>query len=132
MYSFGVLVLELVTGRRPTDDMFEGGTSLSKWVKSRYHGREESVVDPALASEARSQMPEVKKMWEVATGELLELGLVCSQEKPSSRPTMLDAADDLDRLRKYLSGDTTATFASSLGLSSSSTVGETSMSIFDD
>ncbi|KAF7124423.1 hypothetical protein RHSIM_Rhsim12G0184800 [Rhododendron simsii] len=37
-------------------------------------------------------------------------------------PTMLDAADDLDRLKRYLVGDTTATFASTLGISSS-TVG---------
>ena len=56
---------------------------------------------------------------EVAIGELMDLGILCTQESPSTRPTMLDAADDLDRLKRYLSGDTTATFASSLGISSS-------------
>ncbi|OMO85627.1 hypothetical protein CCACVL1_10073 [Corchorus capsularis] len=44
---------------------------------------------------------------------------IAVEETPSTRPTMLDAADDLDRLKRYLSGDTTATFASSLGISSS-------------
>ncbi|KAK3000653.1 hypothetical protein RJ639_022403 [Escallonia herrerae] len=58
-------------------------------------------------------------MSEVAIGELIELGILCTQESPSTRPAMLDAADDLDRLKRYLSGDTTATFASSLGISSS-------------
>lgn len=67
----------------------------------------------------RDQSPEVKKMWEVAIGELAELGILCTQDSPSTRPTMLDAADDLDRLKRYLMGDTTATFASSLGISSS-------------
>lgn len=119
VYSFGILVLEMVTRKRPTDDMFVGGLSLHKWVKSHYHGRVEKVVDSSLLRAAKDQSPEVKKMWEVATGELIELGLLCTQESPSTRPTMLDAADDLDRLKRYLFGDTTATFASSLGISSS-------------
>ncbi|KAF9615656.1 hypothetical protein IFM89_025606 [Coptis chinensis] len=79
----------------------------------------ERVIDSSLMVAARDQAPEVMKMWETAIAELLELGLFCTQEAPSSRPTMLDAADDLDRLKRYLNGDTTATFASSLGISSS-------------
>ncbi|CDO98245.1 unnamed protein product [Coffea canephora] len=95
VYSFGVMVLEMVTRKRPTDDMFVGGLSLHRYVKR------------------------FKKMSEVAIGELIELGILCTQDSPSARPTMLDAADDLNRLKKYLGGDTTATFASSLGISSS-------------
>lgn len=118
MYSFGVLVLEMVTRRKPTDDMFESGLSLHKWVKNHYHGRADAVVDPALARMVRDQTPEVRRMSDVAIGELLELGILCTQESTSTRPTMMDAADDLDRLKRYLGGDTTATFASSLGFSS--------------
>jgi hypothetical protein len=119
VYSFGILVLEMVTRKRPTDDMFGGGLSLHKWVKSHFHGRVERVVDPSLVAALRDLSPLVKKMKEVAIGELMELGILCTQESSSTRPTMLDAADDLDRLKRYLTGDTTATFASSLGISSS-------------
>ncbi|GFZ11885.1 leucine-rich receptor-like protein kinase family protein [Actinidia rufa] len=122
VYSFGVLVLEMVTRKRPTDDMFVGALSLHRWVKSHYHGRVEQVIDSSLVRAMKDQSSEVKKMWEVAIGELMELGILCTQDSPSTRPTMLDAADDLDRLKGYLTGDTTATFASSLGISSS-TVG---------
>jgi hypothetical protein len=66
----------------------------------------------------RDQTPEVRRMSNVAISELLELGILCTQEHASARPTMMDAADDLDRLKRYLGGDTTATFASSLGFSS--------------
>ncbi|TKY48002.1 putative leucine-rich repeat receptor serine/threonine-protein kinase [Spatholobus suberectus] len=124
VYSFGILVLEMVTRRRPTDDMFVGGLSLHIWVKSHFHGRVEKVVDPDLVTASRDQSQEVKKMWEVAIAELIELGLLCTQESPLTRPTMLDAADDLDRLKRYLNGDTTGTFASSLGISSSTIGGE--------
>ncbi|KAL5574420.1 hypothetical protein UlMin_016119 [Ulmus minor] len=119
VYSFGILVLEMVTRKRPIDDMFVGGLSLPRWVKSHYQGRLEKVVDSSLLRASRDQSPEVKKMWEVAIGALIELGILCTQESPSTRPTMLDAAYDLDRLKRYLTGDTTATFASSLGISSS-------------
>ena len=109
----------MVTRKRPTDDMFVGDLSLHRWVKSHYHGRVEKVVDSSLIRASRDKSPEVKRMWEVAIGELIELGILCTQETPSTRPTMLIAADDLDRLKRYLSGDTTATFFSSLGISSS-------------
>ncbi|CAI9113846.1 OLC1v1014531C1 [Oldenlandia corymbosa var. corymbosa] len=101
-------------GYIPPDDL-----SLPKYVKQQYHRQIEKIVDASLMRAMKVETPEVKKMWEVAIGELIELGILCTQDSPSARPTMLDAADDLDRLKKYLNGDTTATFASSLGISSS-------------
>ncbi|CAL9158986.1 unnamed protein product [Musa hybrid cultivar] len=120
VYSFGIMVLETVTRKRPTDGMFGEGLSLQRWVKQQYRSRLESIVDSRLMREACDQSLEVRNMYEVAIVELLELGLVCSHESPSGRPTMLDAADDLDRLKHYLGGETTATFTSSIGVSSSS------------
>ncbi|KAL1563845.1 non-specific serine/threonine protein kinase [Salvia divinorum] len=119
VYSFGVVVLEMVTGKRPTDDMFVGGLSLQSYVRSHFHSEAERVVDTALLRALGEKTDEVKRMWEVAIVELMELGLLCTRESPSTRPTMLDCADDLDRLKTYLNGDTTATFASSHGISSS-------------
>lgn len=109
----------MVTRKRPTDDMFVGGLNLHRHVKNHYHRQIEKIVDSSLIRALKDEAPEEKKMWEVALGELIELGILCTQDSPSTRPTMLDAADDLDRLKKYLSGDTTVTFASSLGISSS-------------
>lgn len=119
VYSFGVLVLEMVTRKRPTDDKFAGGLNLHKYVKHHYHMQMENAVDNSLIRALRDQTTEVRRMWEVAIGELVELGILCTQESPFMRPTMLDCADDLDRLKRYLSGDTTATFSSSLGIPSS-------------
>lgn len=106
MYSFGVLVLEMVTRKKPTDDMFEPGLSLSKWVKIHYHSHADTVVDPELERMVWDQMPEERRVSNVAIAELLELGIVCTQEQPSARPTMMDAANDLNRLKQYLGGNT--------------------------
>lgn len=119
MYSYGVLVLEMVTRKRPTDDMFAGEVSLIKWVKSQFQGRVEKVIDSAMIRATRGMEAEERSMWEVGIGELIELGLVCTQDSPASRPTMQDVADDLDRLKRYLTGNSSLAFASSLGLSSS-------------
>jgi hypothetical protein len=75
------------------------------------------VVDPALARMVQDQMPEIRRMLDVAISELLELGILCTQEHASARATMMDAADDLDRLKRYIGGETTCTFDSSLGFS---------------
>ncbi|XP_008790142.2 putative leucine-rich repeat receptor-like serine/threonine-protein kinase At2g24130 isoform X2 [Phoenix dactylifera] len=124
VYSFGILVLEIVTRKRPTDDMFIEGLSLQMWVKNHYHDQLENVIDYFLMQDLQDKSPEVRNMWEVAIVELLELGLICTQEAPSTRPTMLDAADDLDRLKHYLGCDKTATFTSSRGISSSTITGD--------
>ncbi|OMO85628.1 hypothetical protein CCACVL1_10074 [Corchorus capsularis] len=117
VYSFGVVVLEMVTRKRPTDDMFMGGLNLHKWVESHYHeGRVEKVVDCSLIKAWLDQSRKIKMKWEVAIGELAVLGVLCTQDNPSARPTMLDAADDLSHLKRYLNG-ATATFASSLRIS---------------
>ncbi|KAK3136974.1 hypothetical protein QOZ80_5BG0445900 [Eleusine coracana subsp. coracana] len=81
VYSFGVLVLEIVAGRKNTDMWFESeadesGTLLSYWMK----GTPLEAMDPSLDC----QTPE---------GEVLKcvhLGLLCVQENPADRPTMLD------------------------------------------
>lgn len=99
--------------------MFTQGLNLHKYVKNHYHRQMENVVDTSLVRALREQSPEVQRTWEVAIREMIELGILCTQESPAMRPTMLDCADDLDHLKKYLNGDITATFSSSLGISSS-------------
>ncbi|KAE8735447.1 putative leucine-rich repeat receptor-like serine/threonine-protein kinase [Hibiscus syriacus] len=46
VYSFGVLLLEIVSGRRPIDN--EAGSSLHEWVKSHYPHKLEPIVKQAL------------------------------------------------------------------------------------
>ncbi|WOK99977.1 hypothetical protein Cni_G08689 [Canna indica] len=116
VYSFGVVVLEMITGKRPTEEMFDGGLSLVNWVKCHYGSQLENILDSSLLTEVREQIPEVKNVLEVAVMELIEVGLVCTQEAASARPTMISIADDLDKLKQYLGGDTVATFTSSHAL----------------
>ncbi|CAL4943607.1 unnamed protein product [Urochloa decumbens] len=84
VYSFGVLILEIVTGRRNTDmsesASDESGSLLTyvwdHWLK----GTTLDIVDPSM--DCRVPESEVLKC--------IHLALLCVQENPADRPSMLD------------------------------------------
>lgn len=105
VYSFGVLVLEIVTGRPPTDVLIHEGSSLHDWVKRQYPHNIESIVKQALERWLPlGLLPlQYNKIWQDVIMELIELGLVCTQNNPSTRPSMVDVAQEIGRLKDYLS-----------------------------
>ncbi|XP_048136739.1 LRR receptor-like serine/threonine-protein kinase EFR [Rhodamnia argentea] len=55
VYSFGVLLLDIFTGKHPTDGMFKDGTTFQEYAKTALHGRAEEIVEPSLLQEASSE-----------------------------------------------------------------------------
>nr|KYP58792.1 Receptor-like protein kinase HSL1 [Cajanus cajan] len=78
IYSFGVVILELVTGRPPIDPEEYGENDLVKWVSSALeHEGLDHVIDPTLDSKYREEINKV-----------LSIGLHCTTFVPTARPTM--------------------------------------------
>ncbi|CAN6973121.1 unnamed protein product [Brassica oleracea var. botrytis] len=75
-YAFGVLLLEIVCGRKPTDS---GTFFLVDWVMG-LHARGEilSAIDPRLGSDYDGEEARVA----------LAVGLLCCHQNPASRPSM--------------------------------------------
>lgn len=86
VYGFGILILEMLTGRRPTDAMFTGGLSLHKLVSSAFPGRLGEVLDPHLSHEQQRTCDRV--LMQRYMVPLVEVGLLCSMESPKDRPGM--------------------------------------------
>lgn len=86
VYSFGVLLLEMVTGRRPTDVLFHQGSSLHEWVKSRFPDRLDYIVDQAIGRFIPSKLQQVyyQQIRREVIVELVELGLMCTKEVVNS------------------------------------------------
>ncbi|PIA54652.1 hypothetical protein AQUCO_00900902v1, partial [Aquilegia coerulea] len=54
VYSYGILLLELFTGKKPTDEMFVGELDLPKWVSMALPDRIMDIVDSALRGKGNS------------------------------------------------------------------------------
>jgi serine/threonine protein kinase len=51
IYSYGILVLEMITGRRPTDNTFEGTSGIHKYVEMAIKNSVMDIIDMDLATE---------------------------------------------------------------------------------
>lgn len=80
VYSFGVILLELVTGQRPTDKEEFGDNNLVGWVKLHVENKNSlEVLDPAL----RGTGAEYEMI------QYLNIACDCLDDVPARRPTML-------------------------------------------
>ncbi|CAL5037212.1 unnamed protein product [Urochloa decumbens] len=106
VYSFGVMLLEMISGKRPTDVIAEEGHGLHDWAKNRClrYDDVDAVVDRWLPRDLPSALPfgpPASKMEQVVVVmELLELGVACSQLVPSMRPNMDEMAHEIACLRE--------------------------------
>ncbi|KAF6134541.1 hypothetical protein GIB67_022281 [Kingdonia uniflora] len=90
VYSYGVVLLELLTGKRPMDEAFlEEGTKLVTWVKAVVNKeREEYAIDSGLGC---CPLAEVKGVFCIA--------LKCLESDPSNRPTMAEVLKMLEQIK---------------------------------
>ncbi|XP_042500424.1 receptor protein kinase-like protein ZAR1 [Macadamia integrifolia] len=92
VYSYGVILLEMITGRSP---MVQVGTSemdLVRWIQLCIEEKKplSDVLDPFLAGESGS--------WEEEIVAALKIALACVQTSPDRRPSMRYVSDALDKL----------------------------------
>ncbi|CAA7392935.1 unnamed protein product [Spirodela intermedia] len=90
VYGFGVLVLEVVTGKKPVEYQEDDVVVLCDLVRAALEeGRVEESVDPRLMGDFPSDeaVPVVK------------LGLICTSQVPSNRPDMGDVVTILELIR---------------------------------
>lgn len=84
VYSFGILLLELISGRRPVEKVSQ--TPIVDWALSlAREGKFREIADPRLNGEFVDE--EVKRVVYIA--------LVCADNLPEKRPTMLEVVDFL-------------------------------------
>lgn len=88
-YSFGVVLLELVTGKPPVDVELFGEKDLVKWVCSTMeHEGVEHVLDSRLDMGFKEEMVRV-----------LHIGLLCASSLPINRPAMRRVVKMLQEVR---------------------------------
>lgn len=109
IYSYGILVLETVTGKKPAGSEFRQGLSLREYVKSGLEDEVMEIVDMRLCMDLTNGIPTGNDATYKRKVEcivlLLKLGMSCSQELPSSRSSTGDIVKELLAIKESLSGD---------------------------
>ncbi|MBA0577655.1 hypothetical protein Golob_023936 [Gossypium lobatum] len=112
VYSYGILLLEMFTGKRPTDERFKEGLSLHKHVKAALPNRVIDIIDPILLQESvRGGTIIDITLNENRLGNdrhlqclnlIFEIGLTCSAQSPSERMDMSDVVTKFCSIRDKL------------------------------
>jgi serine/threonine protein kinase len=110
IYSFGILLLEMFTGKRPTDDMFQGTLNLHSFVQEALPERAVEIADPILfqgiKEETAMNSIDNNNTRRSRIQECLILtfgiGVACSVEQPGERMSMKDVVTELHFVRKKL------------------------------
>ncbi|CAN1816817.1 Probable LRR receptor-like serine/threonine-protein kinase At3g47570 [Linum perenne] len=114
VYSYGVLLLELFTGRRPIEETFKEGLDLHNMVKRALSNQQTmEVLDPILLNELLHHRPrtyrnhngsnteETRKSPEELVRSILEIGVACSSNNPENRINMSEVVSRLTGIRKF-------------------------------
>ncbi|XP_021802113.1 putative receptor-like protein kinase At3g47110 [Prunus avium] len=103
VYSFGILLLEMFAGKRPTDDMFNGDLNLHTFIKMAFPEGVMEIADSTLFEGGINER-RVQKI-EVCLNSIFRIGIECSAESPTDRlKNISDAASELRFIRDVLLG----------------------------
>ncbi|XP_010475663.1 PREDICTED: leucine-rich repeat receptor-like protein kinase PXL1 [Camelina sativa] len=84
IYSLGVVLLELVTGKMPIDPSFEDSIDVVEWIRRKVKKNEslEEVIDASIAGECKHVIEEMLLA--------LRIALLCTAKLPKDRPSIRD------------------------------------------
>ncbi|XP_021663835.2 putative receptor-like protein kinase At3g47110 [Hevea brasiliensis] len=129
VYSYGILVLEMFSGKRPTDKIFENHLTLHNFVKDALPRKLVQITDPTILSSVMeetsttnaemNEQVEIHAETESSNGNLsrtgiakdkdclislFKVGVACSVESPKNRMRMGDVVKELHLIRSNLLG----------------------------
>uniref|UniRef100_M1BVY0 non-specific serine/threonine protein kinase n=1 Tax=Solanum tuberosum TaxID=4113 RepID=M1BVY0_SOLTU len=96
VYSYGIMLMEVLTKRRPTDEVIcNENLDMRKWITQSFSGTMMDVVDANIFSEEE----QVTSKSEICIASMIELALDCTTEMPESRITMKDVVKRLTKIK---------------------------------
>jgi serine/threonine protein kinase len=99
VYSYGILLLELFTGKRPTDDMFSESFGLHSYAKRALPHQVLEIVDPELILDEENQQEKGSKFRiKECCLSILRIGVSCSAEMQKERMDIKDVIIELNSI----------------------------------
>lgn len=107
VYSYGILLLEMLTGKRPTDDIFKNNVSLHQFSKMALPEDVIEIIDPRLLSEEieairnNENHNKIRSIMDECLVSLVNIGVSCSDDSPKERMKMKDVVVELYKVRDF-------------------------------
>ncbi|XP_054811797.1 receptor kinase-like protein Xa21 isoform X4 [Prosopis cineraria] len=95
VYSYGIMLLEVFTRKRPTEDMFVSGLRLKSWVSESMPHAIIQVMDSNLLQGDEHHINNIL----TSTSSILELALNCCTDLPKARGNMIDVVVSLNKIK---------------------------------
>ncbi|KAK9725080.1 hypothetical protein RND81_05G121100 [Saponaria officinalis] len=109
IYSYGTVLLELMTGRRPSDNMFQEDFNLHTFAEAALPDQVLQIVDPTLehkdiSNEAddRRTIQDMAERRVKCMVSMVSVGVACSNHLPQDRMKITDAVSRLRAARENL------------------------------
>ncbi|KAH6770358.1 hypothetical protein C2S52_015161 [Perilla frutescens var. hirtella] len=97
VYSFGIVLLEMFTNKRPTDGSFDDRVNFHSFVATALPDHVFEIVDPLIHT--KSEMKNDKKFKDCMIS-ILSIGVTCSKEMPRDRMPMKSVVTELLKIQK--------------------------------
>ncbi|KAL5712171.1 hypothetical protein ACHQM5_014370 [Ranunculus cassubicifolius] len=114
LYSYGILLLEMLIGKRPTDEMFKDGLNLHEWAKlALTDGSAMDIIDIRLLPEgAPTETAPNTKVHTHTTDQTREciisvmtIGVACSMESVAERMDINGVLKEINAIKKKFVGN---------------------------
>ncbi|XP_054819746.1 receptor kinase-like protein Xa21 isoform X2 [Prosopis cineraria] len=95
VYSYGIILMEVFTRKKPTEDMFINGLSLKTWISKSMPDALIQVMDSSLLQANEQHVGSIL----TTTSAVFELALNCCSDFPTERCNMSDIVASLNKIK---------------------------------
>ncbi|GAU31414.1 hypothetical protein TSUD_370630 [Trifolium subterraneum] len=100
VYSYGIMLMEIFTGKKPTDDMFVAELSLITWIGGSLPNLIMEVLDSNLVQQNGEQIDDLLTYMSSIFG----LAMNCCKDSPEARMNMVDVTASLIKIKTSVLG----------------------------